>query len=111
MLGTPARLVQPHEAVLLPHGQIAVADTGNRRLAILDATGHLLKSVRTGALQEPYAVVASRSSYDHFILHDQWRASCAVIWVAIGVSDIPEKMSGAGVQTKQMRIVRFHIDA
>ena len=58
-LGTPARLVQPHEAVLLPHGQIAVADTGNRRLAILDATGHLLKTVRTGALQEPYAVVAS----------------------------------------------------
>ena len=58
-LGTPAGLVQPHEAVLLPHGQIAVADTGNRRLAILDATGHLLKSVRTGALQEPYAVVTS----------------------------------------------------
>src|SRR5438094_9598032 len=58
-----------------------------------------------------YAVVASRSAYDHFILHDQWRASCAVIWAAIGVSDIPEKMSGAGVQTKQMRIVRFHIDA
>jgi hypothetical protein len=62
VLGTPARLVQPHEAVLLPHGQIAVADTGNRRLAILDATGHLLKSVRTGALQEPYAVVASRQA-------------------------------------------------
>jgi DNA-binding beta-propeller fold protein YncE len=59
VLGTPARLSQPREAVALPHGQIAVADTGNRRLAILDATGHLLKSVRTGALQEPYAVVAS----------------------------------------------------
>jgi DNA-binding beta-propeller fold protein YncE len=59
VLGTPARLSQPREAVLLPHGQIAVADAGNRRLTILDATGHLLKSVRTGALQEPYAVVAS----------------------------------------------------
>jgi DNA-binding beta-propeller fold protein YncE len=66
VLGTPARLVQPHEAVLLPHGQIAVADTGNGRLAILDATGHLLKSVRTGALQEPYAVVAS--SHALFVL-------------------------------------------
>jgi DNA-binding beta-propeller fold protein YncE len=59
VLGTPARLLQPREAVVLPHGQIAVADTGNRRLAILDASGHLLKSVRAGALQEPYAVVAS----------------------------------------------------
>ena len=66
VLGTPARLVQPHEAVLLPHGQIAVADTGNRRLAILDVTGHLLKSVRTGALQEPYAVAAS--SHALFVL-------------------------------------------
>src|SRR5436190_2096955 len=66
VLGTPARLVQPLEAVLLPHGQIAVADTGNRRLAILDATGHLLRSVRTGALQEPYAVVAS--SHALFVL-------------------------------------------
>jgi DNA-binding beta-propeller fold protein YncE len=66
VLGTPAGLVQPHEAVLLPHGQIAVADTGNRRLAILDATGHLLKSVRSGALQEPYAVVAS--SHALFVL-------------------------------------------
>jgi DNA-binding beta-propeller fold protein YncE len=66
VLGTPARLVQPHEAVLLPHGQIAVADTGNTRLAILDATGHLLRSVRTGALQEPYAVVAS--SHALFVL-------------------------------------------
>jgi DNA-binding beta-propeller fold protein YncE len=59
VLGRPAGLAQPREAVLLPHGQIAVADTGNRRLAILDARGHLLRSVRTGALQEPYAVVAS----------------------------------------------------
>jgi streptogramin lyase len=59
VLGTPAGLLQPREAVFLPHGQIAVADTGNRRLAILDVSGHLLKSVRSGALQEPYAVVAS----------------------------------------------------
>jgi DNA-binding beta-propeller fold protein YncE len=59
VLGTPAGLLQPREAVFLPHGQIAVADTGNRRLAILDASGHLLTSVRTGALQEPYAVAAS----------------------------------------------------
>jgi hypothetical protein len=69
VLGTPARLVQAHEAVFLPQrtaGQIAVADTGNRRLAILDVTGHLLKSVRTGALQEPYAVVAS--SHALFVL-------------------------------------------
>jgi DNA-binding beta-propeller fold protein YncE len=59
VLGTSAKLSQPREAVILPNGQIAVADTGNRRLAILDAAGHLLKSVRAGALQEPYAVVAS----------------------------------------------------
>jgi DNA-binding beta-propeller fold protein YncE len=52
-------LAGPRTAVPLPGGQIAVADTGNRRLVLLDRAGHLVASVRAGGLQQPVAVAAA----------------------------------------------------
>jgi DNA-binding beta-propeller fold protein YncE len=49
----------PRKAVPLPHGQIAVADPGNRRLVLLDPAGHLVASVHAGGLRQPVAVVAA----------------------------------------------------
>lgn len=60
VLGGAAKLQAPHEAVLLPNGHFAVADTGNSRVVFLDDTGHLLRAVRRGAatLRQPFAIVA-----------------------------------------------------
>src|SRR2546423_4908055 len=55
-------LAEPRKAVPLPAGQIAVADTGNRRLVLLDPAGHLVASVRAGGLQQPVAIVAAAGS-------------------------------------------------
>jgi hypothetical protein len=50
---------QPQEAVRGPDGLIYVADTGNHRIAVLDAHGKLVRTITRGAsgpLQSPYAV-------------------------------------------------------
>jgi streptogramin lyase len=57
-------LVGPRTAVPLPGGRIAVADTGNRRLALLDPAGHLVAGVRAGGLQQPVAVVPVAGALD-----------------------------------------------
>lgn len=64
IIGATVGLSQPREAVELRNGGFAVADEGNKRLAILDAAGHLVRSVRSGAapLQSPFAIVLSAES-------------------------------------------------
>jgi DNA-binding beta-propeller fold protein YncE len=57
-------LVGPRKAVPLPGGQIAVVDTGNRSLVLLDPAGHLIASVRAGGLRQPVAVVAAAGALD-----------------------------------------------
>lgn len=63
VLGQAAGLSGPREAVPLPGGQFLVADTGHSRLAVLDASGRLVRSDHGGAtpLQEPYALAATAS--------------------------------------------------
>jgi hypothetical protein len=60
-LGSSAALDHPQEAVQLPDGDIAVADTGKRRVLILDSRGGVRRSITTGAgrLIEPYALAVS----------------------------------------------------
>jgi streptogramin lyase len=61
-LGAKSGLLGPQEAIELAGGHIAVADTGNKRLVILDAAGRLLRRVTAGAgpLQQPYALAATK---------------------------------------------------
>jgi len=58
VLGVGAKLKGPREAIQLPNGYIAVADTDNSRLAILDKGGSLVTSVQHGAiaLAQPFAL-------------------------------------------------------
>ena len=60
VLGLSAGLAQPREAIMLLDGDIAVADTGNSRIALLDHAGQLLRAIRRGSvpLSQPYSVVA-----------------------------------------------------
>jgi len=58
-LGDVVGLNAPHAAVMLPGGDIAVADTGNRRLALLDGVGRLLRGEQDGRLREPVALVVA----------------------------------------------------
>ncbi len=60
-LGGVIGLNAPHAAVLLPDSDIAVADTGNRRLALLDNAGRLLRGEQDGRLREPVALVLAAS--------------------------------------------------
>jgi len=60
-LGGVIGLNAPHAAVMLPDGDIAVADTGNRRLALLDDAGRLLRGEQDGRLREPVALVVAAS--------------------------------------------------
>jgi DNA-binding beta-propeller fold protein YncE len=64
VLGAAAGLRAPQEAVQLPNGDIAVADTGNNRLAILDSHGHRVRVVTSSnsPLQQPFALAAGGSS-------------------------------------------------
>ncbi len=74
VLGATAGLTQPREALALPNGHYVVADTGNRRLVILDARGHELRVVRRGAapFQQPFAVATLGS---HIAVLDAARGS------------------------------------
>ena len=58
VLGVDAKLKGPREAVELPGGRIAVADTDNSRVAILDNKGKLVTSITTAAaaFQQPFAL-------------------------------------------------------
>jgi len=56
--GTPL-FVQPQEAVAGPGGTIYVADTGNKRVVVLNRAGKLLRSITSGfngALQAPFSL-------------------------------------------------------
>jgi hypothetical protein len=57
-------LAAPQEAIELPGGNVAVVDTGNARLVLLNSKGKLLKAIRSGKqrLRQPYAVAASATS-------------------------------------------------
>src|SRR6266699_3105133 len=57
------------------------------------------------------AVISSGSSNNDFVVHDQGRTGGAVVAIPIGISDIPNQVSGAGIQTKQMRVVGHPINA
>jgi hypothetical protein len=60
LLGAGAGLKSPQEAVPLPSGGVAVVDTGNARIAFLNAHGGLMSSAASGpSLKNPYAVAAS----------------------------------------------------
>ena len=48
----------PADAAFLPDGRLVVADTGNRRLVVLDATGRLAAVWGAGALQSPGGLAA-----------------------------------------------------
>src|SRR5205085_7509915 len=58
-----------------------------------------------------YSIVAARSPDEHFVLHDQRCAGRAIVFIPIGVRNIPDEIAGPGVQTEQMRIVSFHVHA
>jgi DNA-binding beta-propeller fold protein YncE len=64
VLGSGAGLASPQEALELPGGNIAVVDTGNARLVLLNSKGKLLKAIRTGKqrLRQPYAVATDGTS-------------------------------------------------
>jgi hypothetical protein len=66
VIGGTAGLLAPQEAVQLRDGTIAVADTGHKRVVLLDAHGNLLKSITAGAtpLKEPYALAATGTTLD-----------------------------------------------
>ena len=49
-------------AVALSNGYIAVVDTGNRRLALLDRAGRLVRSEQAGGLRHPVAIVAAANA-------------------------------------------------
>ncbi len=61
VLGVDAGLKEPREAVELPNGRIAVADTDNGRLAILDNKGGLVASITKAAtaFQQPFALATN----------------------------------------------------
>jgi DNA-binding beta-propeller fold protein YncE len=66
VLGEAAGLHAPQEAVQLPNGNFAVVDTGNKRLVILDSSGHLLHVAAApgSSLEQPFALSAGgRSLY------------------------------------------------
>lgn len=58
-LGAVIGLNAPRTAVMLPNGDIAVADTGAQRLALLDGAGRLLRGEQDGRLREPVAIVVA----------------------------------------------------
>jgi len=63
-LGDTVGLLAPRAAVALPTGDIAVLDTGNRRVALLDSAGRLVRSEQGAGLRDPVAmVVASNALY------------------------------------------------
>ncbi len=68
VLGVDAKLKGPREAVELPDGRIAVADTDNGRLAILDNKGKLVSSITNAAapLQQPFALATG--GHDLYVL-------------------------------------------
>ena len=65
VLGTTAGLSGPHGAAVLADGTIAVADTGNGRIALLDSTGRLKRSIRAGSapFAQPYAVAGVKGGF------------------------------------------------
>lgn len=85
VLGQNAGLLAPQEAVQLRNGNIAVVDTGHKRLVILDAHGKLLQSVTGGAasFKDPFAVAtaggtiyvldSAADTIDRFTLQGQYR--------------------------------------
>ena len=58
-LGAVIGLNAPRAAVMLPDGDIAVADTGAQRLALIDGAGRLLRGEQDGRLREPVAIVVA----------------------------------------------------
>jgi DNA-binding beta-propeller fold protein YncE len=66
-------LTHPQESVALPNGDLAVVDTGNRRVVLASPAGKLIQSITGGSapFQEPYAVTASRNAL--FIVDSQLR--------------------------------------
>jgi len=60
-LGAVIGLNAPRAAVMLPDGDIAVADTGAQRLALLDGAGRLLRGEQDGRLRKPVAIVVAAS--------------------------------------------------
>ncbi len=62
ILGAEIGLLAPRMAVALSNGYIAVVDTGNRRLALLDRAGRLVRSEQAGGLRHPMAIVAAANA-------------------------------------------------
>jgi glucose/arabinose dehydrogenase len=87
VLGEGAGLLAPQEAVPLRNGDIAVVDTGHKRIVFLDAHGKLLKSVTAGAspLQAPFAAAVAggmlyvldseRDTIERFDAQGQYRST------------------------------------
>src|SRR5207253_5909505 len=57
------------------------------------------------------AVVAARSSDENFIFDDKRSAGGPVILVAFGVGNVPEEMTGAGIETQEVGIVGLEKNA
>src|ERR1700687_2420924 len=74
-------------------------------------TPHLLTGLRIEGRDEPAnAVVAAGCADENFAVHDEGSAGGAVVFVALGVRDVPEEMAGAHIQAEQMSVVRFQED-
>lgn len=57
-------LLQPQDALRLPDGDVAVADTGHHRVVLLNASGKLVKQITQGgggALQAPFSLALTPS--------------------------------------------------
>lgn len=64
-IGADAQLVDPHAAVMLPDGHIAVADMGGARVVLLGSDGRVLRSIGSAGsvkLQQPIDVLSQDNS-------------------------------------------------
>lgn len=64
--GSAPLFQQPREAVLGPDGLLYVADTGNHRIAVVDAHGTVVRTItrgNAGPLQSPFAVAIAPNGH------------------------------------------------
>jgi DNA-binding beta-propeller fold protein YncE len=71
----PGQFKEPHGIAISPAGEIAVADTGNKRVQLLNANGQFLREIKAGRepLLQPMAVTYNRNG--ELVVLDSERAT------------------------------------
>src|SRR5262249_20122737 len=64
-----------------------------------------------GSNETAHSVVAARGSYDDLSVDCQRSAGRAIVLVPIGERHIPNKVSGAEVEAKQVGVIGVHVHA